>query len=508
VALWHESSTSHQVMRRTIAWGLALLCLSCEAVLGITPLPGESDAASDAMSDGAPPDVVISDVSDGGGSKDASDACVTCGSSTCADLANDPNNCGSCGHTCGDAGYGCVNGGCGNEVVDLATGVFHACVVNRAGEVWCWGENSVQQCGGPGGAACLPQTCRLPMKVAGMKGAVSVAAAYGSSCAADDGGTVFCWGGNGNQELGNDGGLESSPVKVNLPAKITQVVGGYAMVCAVSVNHDLYCWGRNECGSMGLGYEGASDGGYVGNFAPTLVMSGVTSVRMSYPSEQGSTCATQTDGGVICWGNNVYGALTYFSSTSYCGGPSGSTYNPIPEPYPVANVTTVSPGLTTCAVAAGVVYCSGQDGANGSLGTGDGSGTTSPTIVSTLPSNMTFVDVSSQGSFACALASTGEVYCWGAPGRGAVGNGYDDAGLSPTQVCSGNDCWPTATRVGTINARMVRAGGDVTYAVDDGGVWAWGWNDFAQLGHAPGASDHIDDAGAHFTGLPTRVPLP
>jgi alpha-tubulin suppressor-like RCC1 family protein len=495
-------------MKKGVAWVLAMACLSCEAVLGIAPLPAE-DAGGDAMIDGAS-DVATSDATDAG-SKEAGDACAMCGS-MCVDTQTDPNNCGSCGHTCGDAGYGCVNGGCGNEVVDLAMGYIHACAVLRGGEVWCWGDNSVQQCGGPGGGACpSSSTCRVPTKVAGIKNAVSVGCAYGSSCAADATGDVFCWGSNTNQELGNDGGTASSPIQVALPAKVTQVAGGFAMMCAVTVAHDLYCWGLNQCNSMGLGFEGASDGGYSGNFAPQLVMSGVTSVRTSYPNQQGSTCAAQVDGGVKCWGFNVYDALGHFSSTASCGGPSGADYEPLPEYYQAPGTTIVSPGLTTCAIAAGNVYCSGQNNGNGSLGNGDTSstGSTSPTIASTLPSNKTFVDVASGGSTACALASTGEVYCWGAPAFGDLGMGYDDAGAPPSQDCAGSPCWPTATRVGTIHATMVRAGGAMAYAVDDGGVWAWGWNRFAQLGHAAGTNgDHVDDAGINFNGIPTRVALP
>jgi alpha-tubulin suppressor-like RCC1 family protein len=156
------------------------------------------------------------------------------------------------------------------------------------------------------------------------------------------------------------------------------------------------------------------------------------------------------------------------------------------------------------------VYCSGPNG-HGELGNGDtfGTGTTSPTIASSLPQSKTFVDVSSSGGHVCALAQTGEVYCWGTPARGRLANGYDDAGLSPADDCSGAPCWPNATRVGTITATMVRAGGQLTYAVDDGGVWAWGWNQLAQLGHAAGTGgDHFDEQNIPFNAIPTRVPLP
>ena len=463
------------------------------------------------MSDGAS-DVVTSDVTDGG-TKEAGDACAMCGSK-CVDLTTDPNNCGSCGHACGDAGYTCVNGGCGNEVVDLSAGAFHVCAVLRGGEVWCWGQNDYEQCGGPGGdIPCFAYAtyCRAPRKVAGISNAIGVAASAVSSCAVDADGAVFCWGSNYAQELGNDGGAAASPIQVSLPDKATQIAAGYEMMCAVTVKHELWCWGHNECGQMGLGYVGASDGGFSDDFAPRIVASGVTSARMSYPNQSTSTCVIQTDGGVSCWGYDVYASLK--QSGTLCYGTGGNNCNPSAAPYVVANktITKISPGLTLCAVASGEVWCSGQENNNGSLGTGDtsGVGTTDPILASSLP-NKTFVDVWSSGAHACALASTGEVYCWGYPSSGDIGAGYDDAGMALSQSCAGQLCWPSATRVGTFNATLVRTGGNVSYAVDDGGLWAWGWNDVGELGHAFGTNgDHQDDASTSvFNAIPTRVPLP
>jgi alpha-tubulin suppressor-like RCC1 family protein len=496
-------------MRRTLAWAFAAMCLSCEAVLGIAPLPGE-DASSDAMTTDGASDVVTKDVADAS-TKDVGDACVTCGS-TCVDLQNDPNNCGSCGHSCGDAGYGCVNGRCGNEVVDLSAGQFHACSVNRAGEVWCWGDNNDQQCSGPGGDNCFrfATYCRTPTKVAGITNAVGVASSTQSSCALDATGTVSCWGTNIDQQLGNDaGGGASSPVKVNLPDKVTQIAGGYAMVCAVTEKHELWCWGHNECGQMGLGFVGASDGGFSDDLPPQLVISGVESVRLSYPDQPSSACVAQTDGGVTCWGNDVYGSLGY-SAPQLCYGTGGNGCDSTPKPFTFNNgAITVSPGLTSCGVASGTVYCWGLNNLSGQLGNGQSNnGSFSPVIVSTLP-NKTFVDVQTSGYHSCALAKTGEVYCWGWALAGQIGAGYDDAGSAAAQDCGGTPCWTSAKRVGTIDATMVRVGGEVSYAVDDGGVWAWGWNDIAELGHAGSTNgDHVSDAGFAFSALPTRVPLP
>jgi hypothetical protein len=36
---------------------------------------------------------------------------VNCGGNTCVNPANDPNNCGACGHVCA-VGHACVSGVC------------------------------------------------------------------------------------------------------------------------------------------------------------------------------------------------------------------------------------------------------------------------------------------------------------------------------------------------------------------------------------------------------------
>jgi hypothetical protein len=260
---------------------------------------------------------------------------------------------------------------------------------------------------------------------------------------------------------------------------------------------------------MGLGYVGASDGGFSDDLPPQLVATNVASVRLSYPDQPSSACVTQTDGGVTCWGNDVYGGLGY-SAPELCYGTGGNGCDSKPKAFAFSGgAITVSPGLTSCGVASGTVYCWGLNNGAGQLGNNQsGNGSLSPVIVSTLP-NKTFVDVRTSGYHSCALANTGEVYCWGWPMAGAVGAGYDDGGAALAKDCGGAPCWPSATRVGSFNATMVRVGGEVSYAVDDGGVWAWGWSDLDELGHAGSTNgDHVADAGYSFNALPTRVPLP
>jgi Regulator of chromosome condensation (RCC1) repeat len=107
----------------------------------------------------------------------------------------------------------------------------------------------------------------------------------------------------------------SAPVEVktsngsSLPAKVTQIAGGTyssANFCAVDVNGNVWCWGYNGQGQLGVGgMSGATYARTVVNNDNT-VFSDAVEVRVGYDS----TCARKgTDGTVWCWGYDYYGQL-------------------------------------------------------------------------------------------------------------------------------------------------------------------------------------------------------
>jgi len=57
--------------------------------------------------------------------------------------------------------------------------------------------------------------CSVPITVPGINNAVAVAAGYFHTCALLNGGSIQCWGQNGNGQLG-DGTTTDSPVPVTV----------------------------------------------------------------------------------------------------------------------------------------------------------------------------------------------------------------------------------------------------------------------------------------------------
>ena len=89
-----------------------------------------------------------------------------------------------------------------------------------------------------------------------------------------------------------------------------------------------------------------------------------------------------------------------------------------------------------------------------------------------LSDELTFQQVAAGANHTVALKSNGTLWTWGDNYYGQLGNGTMANKSSPAQV-------GTAT-----NWQAVAAGSSHTVALrSDGTLWAWGWNEFGQLGN-------------------------
>ena len=188
------------------------------------------------------------------------------------------------------------NGRPGN---DLATGFRHTCVVTAVGGIKCWGSNEQGQLGNGGNADSA-----TPVDVSGLtKGVTGVAAGGNHSCAWIERGGVKCWGGNGRGALGNGVTADSgTPVDVvGLDDRVADLAVGRNHTCAVTVEGSLKCWGGNYNGQLG-------DGTTTDRTTPVDVI-GLSSGIATVSGSGDHTCAVTTEGIAKCWGGNWKGQL-------------------------------------------------------------------------------------------------------------------------------------------------------------------------------------------------------
>ena len=152
----------------------------------------------------------------------------------------------------------------GQNVEELATGAGFVCARLVDGTVSCWGSNGTGQLGQD--PATLRQSY-APVSVPGLDSVTRLAAGASHICALKSDGSVVCWGGNEEGQLG-DGMLDhpmncmpgssfldcsSTPVTVTLPSAAVTIASGLEHSCAILMDGEIYCWGYNDQRQLGDG---------------------------------------------------------------------------------------------------------------------------------------------------------------------------------------------------------------------------------------------------------------
>ncbi|GBD33168.1 hypothetical protein HRbin33_02148 [bacterium HR33] len=346
----------------------------------------------------------------------------------------------------------------------VAAGGLHSCALTVTGVAYCWGRNGNGQLGD---GSSIDRT--TPVAVSGSRTYQKITAGRFHTCALDTGGTAYCWGSNFNGKLGDGTSTSSStPVAVSGGLTFQQIGAGEQHTCGLTTAGEVYCWGDNSSGQLG-------DGTNTGSAVPVPVGSSFTALAVG----GFHTCALTTSGVAKCWGHGGFGQLGNgaFANSNVPVSVSGSL-----------TFSTLSAGLyTTCGIAAGTTYCWGNN-FDGQVGDNSTIDRPQPTAVS---SGIAFQAVSAGSYHTCAIeATSGNAYCWGWNGYGQVGDGTAFEHTGPVAVSG-------------LSARRVAAGVLHTCAAGTGGAAAcWGLNSTGQLGDNS-TSDRASPGGV--SGLTTGI---
>ncbi|MFN8490070.1 MAG: CARDB domain-containing protein [Caldilineaceae bacterium] len=249
-----------------------------------------------------------------------------------------------------------------------------------------------------------------------------VAVGSNHTCALTGAGGVKCWGNNDYGQLG-DGTTSSRGVPVDVSGLTSGVVaigaGGYH-TCAVTTAGGVKCWGRGNNGELGYGSWS--------NTATPLDVSGLITGVKAIGAGAYHTCALTTEGGVKCWGYNLYGQVGNVTD--------GDAATPVDVSGLSSGVKALSVGgyFNCVLTASDGAKCWGDNGW-GQLGIGSENGQPTPVDVNGLTSGVKAIIAG--GHHACALLTSGGAKCWGYNGSGQLGSGaMGDTVMTPIDVSS------------------------------------------------------------------------
>jgi alpha-tubulin suppressor-like RCC1 family protein len=357
--------------------------------------------------------------------------------------------------------------------------VNFACALSSAGLVYCWGLGTSGQLGNSASASS-----NVPVAVTttgALSGLIVTQISVGglSACAVSSTALAFCWGTGTNGQLGNSAILDSNvPVAVTTSGAlsgviVTEITIGYNFACALASTGAAYCWGINTDGALGNGSTTQSSSPVA--VTTSGVLSGVTLAQMSSGGFQ--TCALDSNGIAYCWGLNTAGQV---------GNPATGVNFLVPTAV-TSQATMIATGAShSCMIRGGQAFCWG-DNTYGELGDNSTVSSAVPVPVYTggVLSGKALIQITAGTTFTCALSSVGAVYCWGLGTSGQLGNNLATTSIVPVAVT-------TSGVLSGLTLTQVSAGGAFACALSSTGlVFCWGYGLDGELGNSASASSNV-----------------
>jgi len=339
--------------------------------------------------------------------------------------------------------------------VQVVTGGAHTCALAPSGQVYCWGYNG-------GGQLGDNTTTDRSKPVAVQQGAVtfnSITAGTNHSCGLTSGGAAYCWGSDGDGQLGDNTIIDKqTPVAVQQGGvTFTSIAAGSFHTCALTGAGATWCWGSNSRGELG-------DNTIIAKQTPVAVQQGGVTFT-SIAAGNAHNCGLTGAGQDYCWGLNGDRELGDNTITD--------RHTPVPVQQGAVTFNSITAGTWhSCGLTVGgAAWCWGYNG-NGQIGDNSTIARSVPTAVQ--QGAVTFNSIAAGFSHTCGLTSAGAAWCWGNNGSGQLGDTTITERHIPTAVAGGLS-WSAIVSSETA---------DHTCAVKLSSqlIYCWGSNGNGQLG--------------------------
>ena len=370
------------------------------------------------------------------------------------------------------------------SVIAIAAGRYHSVTIGDTGQVWAWGANKDGQLGDG-----TWDDKNQPVLIATDKGfsaVVNITAGGKHNLIIDINNKIWAWGSDYYGQLGDGNSSQKiTPVLVAQSTGLTTAVAisaGNEHSLVIDAVDQAWAWGYNGNGQLGDGTN--TDRNKPNNVAVDTGLAKVIAISAGYSHN----LAIDDTGQAWAWGANWSGQLGDGTSTRRN------------KPIKVA----VDTGLAkVIAIAVGhshslVIDATGQAwawGANGSgqLGNGTNTNRTKPVKVAVDTGLSSVIAIAAGDSYSLAIDTSGQAWAWGANWSGQLGDGTTTSHNKPIKV---------AIDTGLASVIAIAASNSSNLAIDGTGqAWAWGYNDYGQLGDGTNTSSNKPVKVATDTGL-------
>jgi alpha-tubulin suppressor-like RCC1 family protein len=349
----------------------------------------------------------------------------------------------------------------------------HAAAIKTDGTLWTWGLGSTGRLGN----AVTTNTSTPVTTFAGGTNWKQVSGGSLHMAAIKTDGTLWTWGNGSSGRLGNlTDTFRSTPVTTFAGGtNWKQVSTGFLHTVALrddGVNKQLFVFGSNINQQLGINVQAFT---FVST--PVTTFTGGTNWKQVDSGENsGHVLAVKTDGTLWTWGISNRGCLGNGSVTS-------NAFTPITTFAGGTNWKQASAGRNhSLAVKTDGTFWVWGEANDAQLGIGgpiaNFASSDISTPITTFAGGTNWMQVSAGWAHSAALRSSGvtfEAVTFGYSNRGAIGNGINlQTNYNPGEVFGNFKNW-----------KQVSCGYHTTAAVKtDGTLWAWGYNDYGQLGNA------------------------